>query len=219
LALDGEVWYNVQQKAKGELMTESIVVIRLTRNLRYKLTYIKIFETYLEAEPGPEVTALLKALIQAQQSAIAPLSRYLRHHEANIQDLDLDQKLMSHAFSRDNVKARLRFIYDGLKRATSWYKTQLMDRQMTSDPQCRELLMELGEIDAAKLWYTEAIMSMLRIPTKMKEKDWEDQAPRREPDYEKGWRPRLVEDVGRPAWGGGQDSRWPRPGRYRDRNS
>ena len=30
-------------------MTESIVVVRLTRNLRYKLTYVKIFESFLES--------------------------------------------------------------------------------------------------------------------------------------------------------------------------
>ena len=73
-------------------MAESIVVIRLTRNLRYKLTYVKIFETYLESEPGPDVTELLKALIQAQQSAIVPLSRYLRRLDVKTHDLELDQK-------------------------------------------------------------------------------------------------------------------------------
>ena len=40
-------------------MTESIVAVRLTRNLRYKLTYIKIFETYLESDPGLEIGDLL----------------------------------------------------------------------------------------------------------------------------------------------------------------
>jgi hypothetical protein len=200
-------------------MTDSIVVIRLTRNLRYKLTYIKIFETYLEAESEQEVIELLKVLLQAQQSAIAPLSRYLRHHDVNVQDLELDEKLMSHAFSRDNVKSRLRFIYDGLKRSFSWYKTQLMDRQMAADPELRELLLELGEIDAAKLWRTEAIMSMLRIPTEIKEKEWDEEPPRQEPEYDKGWRPRLVEDVGRPSWSGTQPSHWPRPRRSSDADS
>ena len=118
-------------------MSESIVVIRLTRNLRYKLTYVKIFETYLESEPGPDVTELLRALIQAQQSAIVPLSRYLRHLGVNTHDLEMDQKLLGHALSRDHVKAQLRFIYDGLQRAVSWYKTQLTDRQMTADPELR----------------------------------------------------------------------------------
>jgi hypothetical protein len=196
-------------------MTESIVVVRLARNLRYKLTYIKIFETYLEQEPGVEVVELLKTLIQAQQSAIAPLSRYLRRMEINAQEIDLDQKLMGHALERDNVKAQLRFIYEGLKRAVSWYKTQLLDRQMTADPEIADLLLELGEIDSAKLWRTEAIMGMLRIPTDLKEKEWEDQPSQQQPDEEKGWRPHLVEDVGRPAWGGTQPSQWPRPSKYR----
>jgi hypothetical protein len=198
------------------MMSESIVVIRLTRNLRYKLTYVKIFETYLESDPGPDVTELLKSLIQAQQSAIVPLSRYLRHLDVNTQDLELDQKLLGHALSRDHSKAQLRFIYDGLQRAVAWYKTQATDRQMTADPELRELLLELGEIDAAKLWRTEAVMSMLRIPTKMKEKEWDDQLNRREPQYDKDWRPGLVEDVGRPAWGGSEYGTYPRPSRSRD---
>jgi thioredoxin-like negative regulator of GroEL len=190
-------------------MAESIVVIRLTRNLRYKLTYIKIFEDYMEPNPGPEVVELLKSLIQAQQSAIAPLSSYLRRLDVNVQDLELVEKLLGHASSRTNVKARLRFIYDGLSRAATWYKTQLLDRQMTSDPELHQLLLELGEIDAAKLWRTEALMGMLKIPTRLKEKDWDEQ-PRYEPDKLEGWRPRLLEDVSRPAWSGSRSSEWSR---------
>jgi hypothetical protein len=194
-------------------MTESIVVVRLTRNLRYKLTYIKIFETYLESDPGPEIAELLRALIQAQQSAISPLSRYLRHLDVQTQDLELDQKLMGHALSRDNVRARMRFIYDGLSRAVSWYKTQLLDRQMTANPEVKQLLIELGELDAAKVWRTEAVMGMLRIPTKVKERDWSNQQ-RVQPDQDVDWKPRLVEDVGRPAWEGERSGRWPRPSKY-----
>ena len=195
-------------------MTNSIVVIRLTRNLRYKLTYIKIFETYLESDPDPEIAKLLRSLIQAQQSAIAPLSRFVRRLDVQTQDLELDQKLMSHAFSRDSVKAQLRFIYDGLDRAVSWYKTQLLDRQMTSDTELRDLLIELGEIDATMLWRTEAIMGMLRIPTKVKEKDWSNQerVPSQQ-DIE--WRSRLMEDVGRPSWQGTRSTRWSKPDQRR----
>jgi phage-related minor tail protein len=195
-------------------MTESIVVIRLTRNLRYKLTYVKIFETYLESEPGPEIAELLKALIQAQQSAISPLSRYLRHLDVQTQDLELDQKLMNHALSRDDTRARMRFIYDGLSRAASWYKTQLLDRQMTADREVKQLLIELGEIDAAKVWRTEAVMGMLRIPTKLRERDWTNQQ-RVQPDQDVDWKPRLVEDTSRPVWEGDRSGRWPRPSKYR----
>ncbi len=195
-------------------MTNSIVVIRLTRNLRYKLTYIKIFETYLESDPGPEIVKLLGSLIQAQQSAIAPLSRYLRRLDVQTQDLELDQKLMSHAFSRDSVNAQLRFICDGLNRAVSWYKTQLLDRQMTADPELRDLVIELGEIDATMLWRTEAIMGMLRIPTKVKEKDWSNQE-RIPSQQDIEWRSRLMEDVGRPSWQSTRSTRWSRPDQRR----
>lgn len=195
--------------------SESIVSKRLIRNLRYKLTYIKIFESYKERDSGAEVIALLESLIEAQQSAIAPLSSYLRGSGVNTQDLELNERLMSHASNRENVKARLRFIYDGLNRSVSWYKTQLMDKQMTSDPNLRQLLLELGEIDAAKLWRTEAIMATLKIPLKLEEKDWND-LPQPEPKkQQEGWRPRLLEEVGRPAWGGSESKQWPRPSRYR----
>ncbi len=195
-------------------MTDSIVVIRLTRNLRYKLTYIKIFETYLESDTSPEIAKLLRSLIQAQQSAIAPLSRYLRLLDVQTQDLELDQKLMSHAFSRENVKSQLRFIYDGLSRAVSWYRTQLTDKQMTADPELCDLLIELGEIDATMLWRTEAIMGMLRIPTKVREKDWSNQE-RVPSEQDVEWRSRLMEDVGRPSWQGTRSTRWSKPGQQR----
>lgn len=193
-------------------MTDSIVSKRLVRNLRYRLTYIKIFESYMEPDPGPEVAALLESLIDAQQSAIAPLSSYLRGLGFNTQDLGVNEKLMSHAENRDNLKARMRFIYDGLSKAVAWYKMQLMDKHMTADPELRQLLLELGEIDAAKLWHTEVIMAVLKIPMKFEEKSWDD-IPQPEPKKEEGWRPRLVEDVARPAWGGSQSQRWPRPPR------
>ena len=196
-------------------MAESIVTLRLVRNLRYKLTYIKIFESFMQPDPGRNVVELLNSLIQAQQSAIAPLSSYLRRLDVNVQDAELDEKLMDHAASRDHVKSRLRFIYEGLTRATSWYKMQLVDRQMTADPELKALLLDLGEIDAAQLWRTEATMALLGISTKAKERDFSDQR-RIEPDRLEGWRPSLVEDVERTTWESPREPRWPpSPGPYR----
>ena len=199
-------------------MTESIVAKRLIRNLRYKLTYVNIFESYLQAKGEPEFGALLESLIDAQQAAIALLSRYLRSQDINVQDLELDDKLLGHASGRRDVKDRLRFIQDGLNRAASWYKTQLMDKQMVADQELEQLLLELGEIDAAKLWRAEAIMGMLRISVKTEEKDWEglgDDAPQPEPDPADEWRPRLVEDLTRPDWSGSRYSDWSRSSRSR----
>jgi hypothetical protein len=194
-------------------MTQSIVEIRLTRNLRYKLTYIKVFESYLEADPRPEVAGVLRSLIQAQQSAVGPVSRYLRRLDVNIQDLELDQRLLNHASGRDDVRSQLRFIHDGLHRAVSWYKTQLVDREMVADPELQAVLLELGEMDAAQLWRVEAVMAMLRIAVDVKEKEYDQQ--RVQEDYDEDWRPRLVEDVGRASWKGEHAPQWPRPGRYR----
>jgi len=189
-------------------MPESIVVIRLSRNLRYKLTYIKIFETYLESERQAVVGELLRSLLQAYQMAIGPLASYLRRMDVAAQELELDEKLLDHAFSRADTESQLRFIHDGLNRAASWYKTQLADRQMATDPELRQLLVELGEIDAAKLWRIEAVMAALKIPVTLKEPDYtEPVVPSRgqdvrEPSKPPEWRPRLVEDVRRPNWSG-----------------
>ncbi|MCL7455233.1 MAG: hypothetical protein M8467_19530 [Anaerolineae bacterium] len=198
-------------------MTQSIVEIRLTRNLRYKLTYIKVFEDYLELNPGPTVAEVLKSLIQAQQSAIGPVSRYLRRLNVQVQDLDLDQRLLNHAASREDVRSQLRFIHDGLRRAVSWYKTQLVDKEMVADPELQAVLLELGETDAAQLWRVEAVMAILRIPANVKEKEYDQQ--RAQPEYDEDWRPRLVEDVGRATWKADESPQWPRPSRYRRRDS
>jgi hypothetical protein len=195
-------------------MTESIVVVRMTRNLRYKLTYIKIFEAYLESEPEAVVRSLLQALIQAQESAVAPLSSYLRRLDVNTQELPLDDKLKAHALGRDDTKARLRFIYEGMERSTSWYQMQLVDRQMTADPELEQLLFEFGELDAAKLWRVEAVMNMLKIPVRVKTKSYDEQ-PSVEPDRKESWQSRLAEDVGRPAWSGDRTPRWHKSSRYR----
>jgi hypothetical protein len=195
-------------------MAESIIVVRLTRNLRYKLTYVKIFEAYLGAEHEAEVAELLRSLLQAYQTAIAPLASYLRRLDVAVQDLELDEKLLGHAFGRRDTESQLRFIHDGLTRAATWYKTQLADRQMAGNPELYQLLLELGEIDAAKLWRIEAVMSALRIPLQLKEPDYAETAvpepPRTNPlARTEEWRPRLVDDVRRPSWSGA--SRGSRP--------
>jgi hypothetical protein len=195
-------------------MSDSIVVVRLTRNLRYKLTYVKIFETYLESERDRDLIKLLQALIQSQQDAIAPLSSYLRRMDVNIQELPLDEKLMSHAFGREDSHSRLRFIYDGLERAAAWYKMQVVDKQMIADPELEAMLFELGEIDAAKLWRVETVMIILKIPVKLKTKEYEEQQPA-EPERREGWQSRLAEDIRRPAWSGRTDTRWQKPSKPR----
>ena len=80
----------------------------------------------------------------------------------------------------------------------------------------QSLLIELGELDAAKLWRTEALMGMLRIPTGAKEKEWDDQQSiRSQPEAE--WQPRLVEDFGRSDWENRWRNKWQKPDRGRSR--
>jgi hypothetical protein len=203
-------------------MSESIVAVRLTRNLRYKLTYVKLFETYLESASAPEMIELLHTLVQSQQAAIASLAGYLRRMGLYTQDLELNDKLLTQAAGRTDMKAQMRFVYDGLQRAAEWYLTQLADKQMTQDPELRHLLVELGEAEASKLWRTEAVMAILRIPAKaLKEKEQEpDVEVVPEPMNIDSWRPRLVDDFGRPSWAGGEkpQRRPPPTGRPRRRD-
>ena len=53
---------------KGSMVNDvadSIVVKRLVRNLRYKLTYIKVYETFLEQAPHAVAVKLMQSLTRA----------------------------------------------------------------------------------------------------------------------------------------------------------
>jgi hypothetical protein len=144
-------------------IADEIVAKRLVRNLRYRLTYTKVFESFLEPEPHPEVVKLLHALIDAQGTAITALTGYLPNLGVAAQDLPLVQKLLEQAAGQTDVRSRLRFARYGLAKAVSWYKEQLMDSKMTGDPELRHILLHLGELEAASLWRTRATMTMLGV--------------------------------------------------------
>lgn len=190
-------------------MDASIVVKRLVRNLRYRQTYIKVFESFLLPEPHPEVVSLLRALIRVQQSAVAALSSYLQDLGVPAQNLPLVQKLLGHASSRNGVRSRLRFVNYGLTKAVSWYREQLMDRQMIADPKLKQLLFELGEGEAASLWRTEIAMDVLGVRRELESKRLVG-APG--PELARGgrWRSRQAGTSGHPAWSGAQPATRPR---------
>lgn len=147
-------------------MSDTIVVKRLMRNLRYRHTYVKAFESFLQPEPHHEVAGLLSVLIGAQESAAVLLSGYLHSVGVGVPDLRPVKKLLDHASVRKDVRSRLCFVHYGLNRAASWYKVQLVDRQMTADPDLKRLLFDLGEREAAALWRTEMVMARLGIHDK-----------------------------------------------------
>ena len=144
-------------------LSDTIVVKRLMRNLRYRQTYVKAFGSFLQPEPHHEVARLLNVLISAQESAAVLLDGYLRSLGAGVPDLRPVKKLLDHASSRKDMRSRLCFVHYGLNRAASWYKQQLLDRQMTADPDLKRLLFELGEREASSLWRTEMVMGRLGI--------------------------------------------------------
>ena len=74
---------------------------------------------------------------------------------------------------------------------------------MTVDPELRQLLFQLGENEAAKLWRVETVMERLRIPLKPEPED-QRELRRIRPQRAHGWHSRLLEDVERPAWKGKQ---------------
>lgn len=193
-------------------IADSIVVKRLVRCLRYRLTYIRILETFLEPTPGFEVVQLLNSLMAAQQSAVASLTKYLSSLGVDVQDLSPDPRLLEHASHCQGVRARLRFIHYGFNKAVSWYKMQLTDKQMTADPELQQILFELGQVEAAKLWRIEAIMTMLRIPLQPEPEDRRE-LRRFKPQRLQDSRPGAMGDMRRPAWKGGRSTTLPRPSR------
>jgi hypothetical protein len=180
-------------------MADSLVVKRLVRNLRYRLTYIRVYESFLAQESHPEMVRLLRALIGAQQSILAPLLDYLQRLGATTEDLPLVRKLLEHASSREGTRSRMRFIHYGLEKAVSWYREQLMDSQMTADPALRQLLLELGEIEAASLWRAQVAMVALGMslePTSQPP----PAATRAMPARERRRRPRQASVSRQPTW-------------------
>jgi hypothetical protein len=158
---------------------------------------------------------LFKKLAEAQEAAIASLRLYLQGLGIGTDDLQLNQRLMAHAAQRSDISSRLRFMHYGLERAASWYKIQLRDDKMTSDPDLRHLLLTLGEIDAAKLWHTRMVMQSLQIATDPNRKTAD--APSR-PSDKKEWRPRLVEDLAQHSQSGQTKSNKPKQRRARRRS-
>lgn len=186
----------------GEV-ADSIVVKRLVRNLRYRMTYIQLLEAFLASRLHPVVVQLLSSLLEMQQAAVEDLSGYLRRLGVDIEDLPLYQKLLDQAAQRKNAIEKLRFIRYGLRRAVSWYNTQLTDRQMTADPELKQLLLELGQREAAGLWRTEAVGAMLGLRLEPWSKDQPaapGQSRDRGPDRSSLW----TGNTRRPAWRGKQ---------------
>jgi len=189
-------------------MADSIVVKRLVRNLQYRATYIRVFETFQRPNPGPLVNQLLNLLIEAQQAAVVSIARYLRGLDVDIQDLSLKPNLLAQAAECRGIKARLRFLYRGLERNALWYKEQLVDSQMTADPELRQLLLERGEAEAASIWRLEGVMAMLAITPKQEPKELPEPEP--EERQPRGWRSNLMENVGPSPRSGRWSGRGPR---------
>lgn len=197
-------------------MSEPLIIKRFRRNLRYRRTYIQIYEEYLHEEPNAQVQDLLRGLIESQRDACAELEQCLRRLDGSSDGLMPYGQLMADAAKRSDVRSRLLFIQTGLKRAVDWYTTQLLDQRVSSDPENRRLLVNLGESESAQLWRTEAVMHMLRVPVATDEGQDDDVSPF-EPQRDQDWRWDLPEDVRRPVWGGEQPGRPPRIHRKRQR--
>jgi hypothetical protein len=183
----------------GSSMADPLLLKRLVRNLRYRLTYIKVYETFLQQESHPEALRLLRELIATQQSALAPLSGYLQVLGATTQGLPMNQKLLDHAASQTDRQSRMCFVHYGLEKAVSWYKEQLMDKKMTADPALRQLLFELGEREAASLWRTEVTMVALGMRREPISNEPAESA-RAHSVRDRQWRSRKVMTTRRATW-------------------
>jgi hypothetical protein len=191
-------------------MAESSVVKRLIRSIRYRRTYIVVFETFLSPDPHPVVVRLLNALIETQHTAAVTLSNYLGGLGIDAHDLSPYRRLMDQAAQHQGLSSRLRFVHHGLRRGASWYKMQLTDKRMTADPELEQILLDLGQSQAAKLWRVEAIMAMLRIPLRP-ESEVQREHGHFKPQRAADWRSHRMENVQRPSWKGRQSAMLPRP--------
>jgi hypothetical protein len=120
------------------------------------------------------------------------------------------RRLIDQAAQRKGLRARLHFMRYGLMRAASWYKMQLTDKQMTADSELRQILLEMGQIEAARLWRVETVMAMLRIALEPEPDDGREPQSVR-PQRANNWQSRLMRDVGHPAWRSGYSTMLARP--------
>lgn len=197
-------------------MSESLIVKRLRRNLRYRRTYVQVYEEYLQSERNTRLQELLRGLVESQQAACAELEQNLRRLNGSSNGLAPYNQLLADAAKRTDARSRLLFIQSGLKRSVNWYLTQLMDKRVSSEPDVRQLLIDLGENESAQLWRTEALLHLLRVPVDV-EVSQDAESSRFESQQDEDWRSALAEDVRRPSWGGEQPGRPPRIDRKRRR--
>jgi hypothetical protein len=143
--------------------TSSTIIARLARNLEYKLTYLEIYRAYLAQGGEPEAIAFIQALIDRQKDSIASLSSRLRQLDYPVRQLAPLEKLKAQAFARRDTAGKLQFVQAGLERSAAWYGEQLLDPEMRADAATRQLLIDLGQVDAAALWYANALLRELAV--------------------------------------------------------
>jgi hypothetical protein len=147
-------------------MTEtklSTVVAQLARNLDYKLTYLDIYEEYLEQVGEKEVIEFIQALMDAEQESIARLSSRLRQLGHPVRQQASVEKLKAQAWTRRDTPGKLQFVQTGLERSAAWYAEQLLNPEMVADSATRQLLIELGKIEAAYLWHANALLAEMAV--------------------------------------------------------
>ncbi len=143
--------------------TLSTVTARLARNLEYKLTYLEIYQGYLAQGGESEALEFIRALIDTQQDSIAGLSSRLRQLDYPVRQLAALEKLKAQAFTRRDTAGKLQFVQTGLERSAAWYAEQLLDPEIRADADTRQLLIELGQADAAALWRVNALLGEMAI--------------------------------------------------------
>jgi hypothetical protein len=174
----------------------STVVSHLARNLDYKLTYLEIYQEYLEQVGEKEVIEFIQALMDAEQESIARLSSRLRQLGHPVRQQASLEKLKAQAFTRRDTPGKLQFVQTGLERSAAWYAEQLLHPEMVADSDTRQLLIGLGRTEAAYLWHANALLAEMAIaenvhptrrsvvspPREKRQRGRRGQSSRRKPD-------------------------------------
>lgn len=141
----------------------STVAAHLARNLDYKLTYLEIYQEYLEQVGEQEVIEFIQALMDGEQESVARLSSRLRQLSHPVRQQASLEKLKAQAFSRRDTSGKLQFVQTGLERSAAWYAEQLLNPEMVADSDTRQLLIELGRTEAAYLWHANALLAEMAV--------------------------------------------------------
>ena len=134
---------------------------RLVSCLRTRRTYLLIYQEYRKQQPKPEFMALLDALIDETQEAIAAVSTQVRRADRSPLAVGINEKLLTQGAGRKGVLSKLNFMLVGSSRALEWYASQ----QAANDPaEVQAMWQQLSALESQHLQAIKGLLASLEQP-------------------------------------------------------